>query len=69
MTPQSYGRQSGQPSHEGEELYRLLADNSIDLISKHTRGLVHVRLASLPFVARLRARRANRALRPRVRTS
>jgi PAS domain S-box-containing protein len=36
MTPQSYGRQSGQPSHEGEELYRLLADNSIDLISKHT---------------------------------
>src|SRR5215217_252204 len=36
MTPQSYGRQWGQPSHESEELYRLLADNSIDLISKHT---------------------------------
>src|SRR5829696_3495673 len=36
MAPQSYGGQSGQPSHEGEELYRLLADNSTDLISKHT---------------------------------
>ena len=36
MTPQRYGKQSGQASHEGEELYRLLAENSTDMISKHT---------------------------------
>ncbi|MBA2783182.1 MAG: PAS domain S-box protein [Rubrobacteraceae bacterium] len=33
MTPQSYGR---QPSHEGEELYRLLTETSTDMISRHT---------------------------------
>lgn len=33
MTPQSYGR---QPSHEGEELYLLLTENSTDMISRHT---------------------------------
>src|SRR5829696_1434789 len=36
MTPQGYGEQSGQAWHEGAELYRLLAENSTDLISKHT---------------------------------
>jgi PAS domain S-box-containing protein len=36
MTQQSYGKQSGQAWHEGAELYRLLAENSTDLISKHT---------------------------------
>jgi PAS domain S-box-containing protein len=36
MSPQGYGKQSGQASHEGAELYRLLAENSTDLISKHT---------------------------------
>src|SRR5215212_10161484 len=36
MSQQSYGEQSGQAWHEGAELYRLLAENSTDLISKHT---------------------------------
>src|SRR5215210_4046902 len=43
----------------GRELYRL------DL-EAHVRGSVHLRLARLPSVARLRARRARRALRLRV---
>src|SRR5829696_2292885 len=46
----------------GRELHRL------DL-EAHFRGSVHLRLARLPFVARLRARRARRTLRLRVRTS
>src|SRR5215210_3800875 len=45
----------------GRELYRL------DL-EAHVRGCLYLRLARLPFVARLRARRARRALRLRVRT-
>ena len=36
MTPQSYGRQTRRVSHTAEELYRLLAENSTDMISKHT---------------------------------
>ena len=36
MTQQSYGKQSGQASHEDEVLFRLLAENSTDMISKHT---------------------------------
>jgi PAS domain S-box-containing protein len=36
MTPQSYGRQTRRVSHTSEELYRLLAENSTDMISKHT---------------------------------
>jgi PAS domain S-box-containing protein len=36
MTPQSYGRQSRQASHESEEIYRLLAENSTAMISKQT---------------------------------
>ena len=36
MTPQGYGKQSRQASHESEELYRLLAENATDMISKHT---------------------------------
>src|SRR5919107_188065 len=36
MTPQGYGKQSGQASPESEELYRLLAENATDMISKHT---------------------------------
>jgi PAS domain S-box-containing protein len=41
MTPQGYGEQSGQAWHEGAELYRLLAENSTDLISKHTSAGVY----------------------------
>jgi PAS domain S-box-containing protein len=36
MTSQSCGRQSKHGSHESEEPYRLLAENSTDMISKHT---------------------------------
>src|SRR5918998_1696722 len=36
MTLGSNGRQSRQVSHESEKLYRLLAENSTDMISKHT---------------------------------
>ena len=36
MTLGSNGRQSRQASHESEKLYRLLAENSTDMISKHT---------------------------------
>src|SRR5919107_3237626 len=36
MTPQGYGKQSRQASHESEELYRPLAENATDMISKHT---------------------------------
>ena len=36
MTPESNGSQTRQLLQESEELYRLLAENSTDLISKHT---------------------------------
>jgi PAS domain S-box-containing protein len=36
MTLGSNGRQSRQVSYESEKLYRLLAENSTDMISKHT---------------------------------
>ena len=41
MTPQGYGEQSGQAWHESAELYRLLAENSTDLISRHTSAGVY----------------------------
>src|SRR5215207_4853022 len=36
MTPERNGSQTRQLLQESEELYRLLAENSTDLISKHT---------------------------------
>src|SRR5215210_2125638 len=41
MTLGSNGRQSRQASHDSEKLYRLLAENSTDMISKHTSESVY----------------------------
>ena len=36
MAPESIGRQTKQSSHDSEELYRLIAENSTEVISRHT---------------------------------